>query len=191
MVRDQDPDPTGSQIGNDLLQIQNCNRVNTRERLIQQNERGIDAERPRDFHPPPLPARQRIPTILPYMLQPELVNQLLRLFPALMPGNRLHFQHGQDVFLDRQLPKHRCFLREIADAILASPYVHGNAGDIFVVVQHPACIGRNQAHDGIECSGFSGAIRSQKAHDLSLQNLKADTVYNASATIGFPNFVGG
>src|ERR1035437_5563924 len=49
------------------------------------------------------PARQRIPPILPYMLQPELVNQLLRLFPALMPGNRLHFQHGQDVFLDRQL----------------------------------------------------------------------------------------
>src|SRR5208283_2774346 len=48
-----------------------------------------------------------------------------------------------------------------------------------------------KTYNCIERSGFSGAIRSQKAHDLALQNLKTDSVDYASATVGFPNFVGG
>src|ERR1700675_3677440 len=69
--------------------------------------------------PPPSP--QGIPPILPGYFQPQLINQFLRLFPAFMPGNRLNFQHGQDVVFDRQFPKNRCLLREIADAVLARP----------------------------------------------------------------------
>jgi len=96
----------GPQIGNDFLQIQNGDRVDSRKRLIEQYKCRADAERPRDFYPAPLPARQRIPAILPDMLEPELINQLLRLFPAFVPGNRLDFQHGQDVLLDRpKLPE--------------------------------------------------------------------------------------
>ena len=67
------------------------------------------------------PPDSAYPLILANMLQPELVNQLLRLFPPFMPGNWLYFEHGQDVFLDRQFPKDRSFLRKIADPILARP----------------------------------------------------------------------
>src|SRR5271165_4331530 len=121
MIRDQNSDAAGPQIGDYLLQIQNGNRVDSRKRLVQQNKRRADAQRPRNFHAPTLATRQGIAAILTDMLQAKLVNQLFRFFPSLVPRNWLDFEHGQDVLLDRQLPKYRSFLRQIADAVLAGP----------------------------------------------------------------------
>src|ERR1700685_1418378 len=50
---------------------------------------------------------------------------------------------------------------------------------------------RSPPEDGIERSGFSDRLRSQKAHHRALQNLKANPIYYASATIRLANFVGG
>src|ERR687895_1027100 len=44
---------------NDALDVQNRDRVDARERLVEQNERRAGAERPGDLQPPPLAARQR------------------------------------------------------------------------------------------------------------------------------------
>src|SRR5262249_7212212 len=68
VVRNQNSDPACLQIEDDLLQLQNRNRIDTAERLIQQNEIWLDAERSRNLHPAPFAPRQRIapsPTNVP------------------------------------------------------------------------------------------------------------------------------
>src|SRR5438046_2145239 len=66
------------------------------------------------------------------MLQSQLIDQLLHLLSALVPGDRLRFQHREDVLLDSKLAKHRCFLGEITDSVLACPQIHGHICYIFI-----------------------------------------------------------
>ncbi len=85
----------------------------------------------------------------------------------------------------------RAISTRLRSPLLARPQVHGNAGDILFVVQHPTGIGRNQAYNCIEGSSFSGAVRAQQADHFTLLYLKADSVYYPPATISFADFVGG
>ena len=47
---------------------------------------GLMHKRSCDLHPSPLTARKSVSPVLPYMLQPQLIDQLLHLLPALVPG---------------------------------------------------------------------------------------------------------
>ena len=66
----------------------------------------------------------------------------------------LHFEHGEDVFLHRQLAEDRRLLGQIADAVLPGPHVHGNAGDIFAVGEDVAGIRSDQADNHVEAGGL-------------------------------------
>ena len=100
MICYQHTNTAGLEIADDLLQIKHGDRVDSRKRFVEQNKHGIDAQRAGNFHAPPLSPGQSISPILPDMLQPKLIDQLFHLFPALMPGDGLGFQHGKDVFLN-------------------------------------------------------------------------------------------
>src|SRR5581483_4928571 len=161
MVSNQNAYPTRLQIADDLLQVEHGYGINPGKRLVQQNESRTYAQGARDFHTAPFATGQSISTVEPNMLKPQLVDQPLHAFPALMPGNRLCFQHRQDVLFDRQLAKYRSFLGEIADAVLTCPQVHGNVRDIGFVVQDATSIRGDQANDGVERSRLAGAVRSK------------------------------
>src|SRR5579859_1897140 len=62
MIRNQDSNPARLQIEDNLLQFRHRNRIDAAEWLIQQYEIWLNTERPRNLHPAPLPARQRIPS---------------------------------------------------------------------------------------------------------------------------------
>src|SRR5881397_1226649 len=87
---------------------------------------------------------------------------------ALVPGDRLRFQHREDVLLDSKLAKHRCFLGEITDSVLACPQIHGYVCYIFVVYEHAACIGGDQTHNRVESSSFASAVRSKQTNHFAL-----------------------
>src|SRR5258706_7144165 len=57
VVSDQDSDPAGPQVRNDLLQVQNSDRVDARKWLVQQNKNRIDTKTSRKLNPPALAAR--------------------------------------------------------------------------------------------------------------------------------------
>src|SRR5438034_11294307 len=102
------------------------------------------------------------------MLQSQLIDQLLHLLPALVPGDRLRLQHSEDVLLNRKLSKHRCFLGEITDSVLACPQIHGHICYIFVVDDHAASIGGGKTHNRVESSSFASTVRSKQTNHFAL-----------------------
>ena len=56
VVGNQHADAAGLQVEDDLLQFQHRNRIDAAERLIEQNEIGLNAKRPRNLNPPPFAA---------------------------------------------------------------------------------------------------------------------------------------
>src|SRR5262249_17778205 len=101
------------------------------------------------------------------MLATHLINQLFHSFPALMPIDGLSFEDSEDVLLHWQFPKHRSFLREIADAVLARPQIHGHVRYVFVVVQHLPSVGGYQANNGVERGGLASAVRSKQTNNFA------------------------
>ena len=91
--------------------------INPGKRLVQQNERWVDAQSSSDLDSATLSAGESVSAILADVLQPKLIDKLFHLLPALMPGDRLRFEDGQDVFLDRQFAEDGSLLREIADTV--------------------------------------------------------------------------
>src|SRR2546423_1336267 len=76
VVGDQHPDPARLQVENDLLQVEHRDRVDARERLIEQDELGLDTQAARDLDPAPLAARECVSSVPPDVSQAELVDQL-------------------------------------------------------------------------------------------------------------------
>ena len=64
VIGDQHADAALLQVEDDLLNIGDRDRVDTRERLVEQDEARGDDQRTRDLRPPPLAARQRVRRVL-------------------------------------------------------------------------------------------------------------------------------
>src|SRR5215468_8594492 len=122
------------------------------------------------------------------MLKPQLVDQLLHRLPALMPGDRLGFQHGENVLLDRELPENRRLLGEIADPELPRPFVHGHVGDVVLIHEDSACVGGYQADDRIKRCRLAGAVRPKQSNHFTLPYSNTDAVYNPAAAISLTDF---
>src|SRR4029077_860249 len=126
-----------------------------------QDERGIDAEAAGDFHPPALSPGKGIAAGLADVFESQFIDKLFHLLATLVPGNRLRFQHREDVFLYRELAEDRSFLWEIADAKLAGPKIHGNVSDVLTVVHHAASIRGDQTNNGVKSGGLTSPVRSK------------------------------
>src|SRR5437868_7503668 len=101
---------------NDLLNIGDGNRVDAGERLVQQDEfRGND-ERPCDFRPPALAARERVRWRLREGSQVQLREQLAQPRPPRSRVEAYRLENRQDVLFDREAAEDRRFLRQISDA---------------------------------------------------------------------------
>src|SRR5581483_4993272 len=107
-----------------------------------------------------------------------------------MPGDGLRFQDRQDVLLDRQLAKNRGFLRQVADAKVTRPQVHGRVGNVLIIEQDAARIRRRQPHYHVKAGGFAGSVWAQQTYDLPLLHAETHTVHNPTPTVGLADFLG-
>src|SRR5579863_7986779 len=161
VIRDQHSNTAGSQAADDFLQIENGDGIDPGKRLIEQNECRVDAKTAGDFHAAALAPREGIASIVANVLQAKFIDKLLHLLAALVPRQRLRLKHGENIFLDGKLAKDRSFLREIADAILARPQIHGNVSDVLAVIQHAARIRGDQTNDRVKRCGLASAVRAK------------------------------
>jgi len=53
----------------------------------------------------------------------------------------------EDVLLNCELAEHRSFLREVADAVLPRPKIHGDVRNVVLVNQDPSSVGGDQANN--------------------------------------------
>ena len=83
------------------------------------------------------------------------------------------FEDGQDVLLDRQPPKDRGFLRQIAEPEDRAA-VHRQAGDVVAVEHDPARIGLHEAHHRIEAGRLARAVRTEQPDHLAAPDRHRD-----------------
>ena len=100
MVGNQHSNSARPQPADDLLQVENGDRINAGKRFVQQDKCGIDAQAARNFNAPPLASGQSKTTVLANVFQTQLVDQRLHLFPTFVPGNWLRLEHRQNIFFD-------------------------------------------------------------------------------------------
>src|SRR5271156_5078947 len=171
MVSNEHTDATGFKVEDDFLEVDYRNGIDSRKGLIKKNEGRLDTEAAGDLDATPFAARQGVAAGLADVLDIELLEELLGARAAGFAGDVLHLEHGEDVLFDGELAEDRGLLREIADAVLARPHVHGNAGDVFSVGEDVAGIGRDEADDHVEAGRLAGAVRAEQAHDFSLADV--------------------
>ena len=136
--------PRSLQVKDDLLDVGDRDRIDARERLVEQDELRRDDERAGDLGAPPLAARQRVRGRLRERRQIQLRQQLAqpRSTRGRIETHRL--EDGENVLLDGQAAEDRRLLRQVADALPRAD-VHRIVGD----VDRPSSITRPE----------SGAVR--------------------------------
>src|SRR4029077_7256078 len=104
MVSDEHPDAALRQLANDALDVQHRERVDARERLIEQHEPGLGREGARNLDAPPLTPGERKPHALAHVPDTQLLQELLE---ALLARGALHvrarLEDRHHVVLDREL----------------------------------------------------------------------------------------
>src|SRR5581483_9326986 len=189
VIRYDDADAAALQVRNDALQLENLNRIDTRKRLVEQNEMRLQDQRSCDLDAAPLAAREHIPLAVAHGFEAHVVDQVLHAFAAFAPAQRERLQNRHQVVFDAQLAKNRGLLREIADAALGAS-AHRQLGDVLVVEQHLPGFGAHQADDDIETSCLAGAVRAQQSNHFALLDSKRDVIDDFAAAVGFRNLYG-
>src|SRR5438309_6934130 len=175
VVGDQDADSAVAQSRDDLLDVGDRDRIDAGEGLVQQQVLGPGDQRPRDLQPPPFPARQRVGGVGRQRGQVELAEQLAGPLPALGGAEVERLEDRQEIFLHRQFPEDRRFLRQIAHAH-ATALVHGARRDLLSFQKDTSALRRQQADHHVERRRLAGAVRSQQAHDLAALDVQRDVV---------------
>src|SRR5689334_3134760 len=116
VIGDQYADPGGGESPDDLLDVDDRDRVDAGERLVQQQEEGREDEAPRDLHSAPLSPRQSVRPVTPERAQPELGEQ--RVAAVATGGGREveRLEDREEVLLDGHSPEDRGLLRQVRDA---------------------------------------------------------------------------
>ena len=182
MVGDQDADIPVFEAGYYGLNIFHGDGVHTGKGFIQQNEFRVHGEGTGDFGPSPFPATERIPVVLPYMVQMKFVQQGFQPLLLFTPRQSGHFQHGHQIVLDAQLPEYGGLLRQVSNAHLG-PFIHRQPGDIGIVQEDIPRIGSDEADHHVESGSLAGAVRAQQSYDLSLLELDGNMVYHGPASV--------
>jgi len=189
VVGDQDPDAHVAKLADDRLDVQNGDRIDSGERLVQQDETGSDRQRAGDLQATPLAAGELIPPGPPHRDEIEVGDQLVHPASLLGAAKTEGLEHGAEVAFDRQSPEHGGLLREIADALLR-PEIHGQVGDLGVIEEHPAPVRPRQSDHDVEGRRLAGAVGPKQPDDLSLGDLDRHVLDHGPAPVHLPDVLG-
>ena len=186
MVGDQDAISTSLEVKDNVLQIMNRNRVNSREWFIQQNEIRLDRETSGNFQPrlrsPPESAYPRV-----FRTWPRLncsINRSMRARRCCHPPGCT--SNTARIFSSTvNFSKNGWFLRQVTDSKVACSQIHGQPRNVAVSDQYPPGIRLDQANDHIKGRRLPRTVWPQQAHNFSLVNLQADTPDHLPSTIIF------
>lgn len=173
----------------DILEFFDGFRVDSRERLIEQDKIGLVHQGSRDLHAATLATGKRIGHALAEMSNAEVIEKGLQFLPSRRRRQASRLQDGHDVLFHGQLAENRHILGQIADSFAGSP-VHGQTGNIFPVEKNLAVSGLDEPHHHIEGGRFSGAVGTKQSDNLSFVEFDGDFVYDAPAAVLFNEILG-
>ena len=146
------------------LRVQLCTRerIERAERLVHQQDRRIDRQRPRDPDPLALPARQLVRPAFRHRerAKPHEIQELID--PRRRPLGRPSFQarHDADIPGDVEMWKQTHLLQDETDA--SSQPDRFPLARVTPFDEHGASVGQQQAIDEFQERGFSGAAAADE-----------------------------
>ena len=177
MVGDDDSDVLVLQLGDDVLDVLHGDRIDSRERLVQEDELRVDREGAGYFAAAPFTSGELDSETLADLREVEFVYQVLKSLLPFPLGHLGHLHHRHNVVFDRHLAEDGSLLREVADTFL-SPLVHRKLGDVLVVQEYPSAVRNDLPRDHIEAGGLAGSVRTEEAYDLSLVDFHRDALHD-------------
>ena len=184
MIGDQHADAALLQLADQVANVRNRQRIDARERLVEQHDRRVGGQRAGDLGAAPLAARQRHRRGCAQPRQPEFVEQRFEPQRALGLVGHGKFEHAKDVLLDRHPAKDRGFLRQIAEAEDRAA-IHRQSGDIVAVEHDAARIGLHQSHYRIEAGRLARAVRAEQPDHFALADRERNVGQHRPLVIGF------
>ena len=183
VVGDEHTDVFPFQLEDDALDVLDSNRVDTSERLVKKHKLWVDGQGTSNLGAPTLSAGELYALAFPNMLQTKLVQKSFQLIASLrLFHSRLELHDGIDVVFHAHLPKHRGFLRQIADAFLGS-LIHRQVGNVLIFKENLARIGFDKAHHHIKSGRFARAVGTKQTHNLPLLHLNVNIIDHGALAV--------
>ena len=184
VVGDEDADVLVLQFPDDLLDVLHGDGVDAGKGFVQHDELGVDGQAAGNLRAAPLAAGQLVALVLAHLLDAELGEQALQLLLAVVQGLAGHLEHGHDVVLHAHLAEDGSLLRQVADAGLGT-LVDGILGNVQVVQEDAALVGRDKAHGHVERRGLARAVGAQQADNLPLLDVDGHVAHHRALAVLF------
>ena len=168
-----------------LLYVDDRDRVDARERFVEEHESRLRRQRSCDLHPAALASRQAVAALVGEVRDLEIVEKRLEAAYSVRPAQlRPRFENCHDVVPHRQVAKYRRFLRKIAEAGPGAD-VDRTVREIGLVEVHGAGIAGDEADDHVEAGRLARSVRPEQPDDLSAAHGEADTVDDQAVAVAF------
>ena len=157
--------------------------VQSRQRLIQQQDPGLHHHGPGQGDPLLLAAGELVDALAQMLPQAQQVDELLHL--RFRGDIRPVPQAVGDVLADVQVGEQGVVLKDDVEA----PLLHGRAGQILPVVKDTAAVCVHDAQDQVQQRGLSAAGGPQNGDDLSISHLKRNILQDRHTVKGLLDMV--
>ena len=167
------PIPSRRELPDDLLQVEDRDRVDPGERLVEEEETRRERQRAGDLEAPPLAAGERVGDRVREVRELEPVEELVRPLEPLVPAiagsvSRIATRFSRAVIFRKT--DGSC--GQVADAPPGASE-HRQLRDLLAVEEDVPRVGLDEADDDRERRRLPGAVRPEEADDLSPLDLEA------------------
>src|SRR5690242_9418884 len=182
MISDQDTDVPILEEMDDLLYVENSDRVHACKRLIEQNEAGRRGKRPGNLDAPPLPARQACSLAGAYMGDMEIVQQTVQMVLHLSIRIIFQLKYGANVVGYGKTPENRGFLRQITQPEPRA-LMHRHLTQVALIQVYGASIQWNQSHHHVKAGRFSRPVGTKKADYFSAVHSQRHILHHGAGLV--------
>ena len=189
MVGNEDAHALVLEPRNDGLDVGHGDGVNTRERFVQQEERGVAREGARNLEAAAFATRAAHRLRLADMRNLEFLEQFLQAALAFAALHVLRLEDGHDVVLDGELAEDGGFLRQVAEP-QAGALVHGLVRHLHVVQEDVPRVGTDHAHDHVERGRLPGTVGPEQADNLALRHADGHVAHHLASAVDLAQLVG-
>src|SRR5258708_18398447 len=186
MIGNEHADPGAAKVADNFVKILHGEGMDSRERLVEQNKRGLQGQRARDFQAPAFTAGKRVSLVLTNRFQSHLHQEFFEPVALLFRRQWQSFQHGEQIFFAGQLTKNRGFLRKVTDAA-TGPEIHGKVRDFIAVGKNTAGIGTGKTYYYVEGGCLSCAIGPEEPNNFTLSDLQLHAVHDPASALPLPH----
>jgi hypothetical protein len=179
VIGEQNAHAGAPETNEDRVQRLDGERVDSGERLVEQQEPRFDREASCDFQPALLAAGQLNGARIRHVHEAELREQLSRATTGVLPAHASGLEYGRDVVSGTELREDRTLLREVSES-QASALVDGQARDIVLADEDAATRWLEQADHHGERHRLAGSVWSEQPDDLVRSYEQIDAVNDPS-----------